>query len=239
MLFLFADKYHSAEKEKRIRYFLSSIPKGESLLDVGAGEMPYRKYCSHLRYVTQDFCKYDGVGDSQGVQTGTFDTSVIDIRSDITAIPLPDASQDNILCTEVLEHVLDPVHAIRELSRLLRPAGKLLITVPGTSLLHFSPYHYFTGFKYHFFDKILPEHGIEVQSIVRVGSIYTVAALYMWFIADKITRIIFPWSPGLFHRLFLILLSPIFAVLFSLNKIPACELASLEAGLLVIGWKKE
>jgi SAM-dependent methyltransferase len=173
------------------------------------------------------------------VQTGTFDISGIDIRSDITSIPLPEASIDNILCTEVLEHVLDPVLAIRALTRLLRSKGRLLITVPGTSLLHFSPYHYFTGFKYHFFDKILPEQGIEVKSIVRVGSIYTVAALYLWFIADKIAKVIFPWKHGLFHRFLLILLLPFFAVLFILNKIPACSLESLEAGLLVIGRKKE
>lgn len=239
MEFLFADKYHAAEKEKLIRNFLSSIPKGESLLDVGAGEMPYRKFCSHLKYTSQDFCKYDGAGDSKGLHTTTFDTSGIDIRCDIESIPLPNSSQDNILCTEVLEHVLHPDLAIHELARLLKPGGMLLITVPGTSLLHFSPYHYFTGFKQHFFQKILPEHGIGVKSIVHVGSIYTVAALYLWFIADKLAKAIFPWRPGLFNRIILLLFLPLFAVLFSLNKIRACQMVEIEAGLLVLGCKKE
>lgn len=237
MNFLFADRYHAAVKEKLIKEFLDSIPEGESLLDVGAGEMPYRKYCPHLRYISQDFCQYDGIGDNQGVQTGTFNTAMIDIRCDLTSIPLSDASQDNILCTEVLEHVADAVLAIRELSRLLRPGGRILITVPGTSLLHFSPYHYYTGFKYHFFDTILPAHNIEVGLTVRVGSIYTVSALYAWFIAEKLAQIIFPWRYRLLNKIILLLFSPLFAVLFALDKIHACEITSLEAGLLVEGRK--
>jgi len=33
---------------------LSKIPPGKKILDAGAGEMPFRQYCSHLRYTSQD-----------------------------------------------------------------------------------------------------------------------------------------------------------------------------------------
>ena len=39
---------------------LLNIPKGLSILDAGAGELPYKKYCNHLNYTSQDFGQYDG-----------------------------------------------------------------------------------------------------------------------------------------------------------------------------------
>ena len=43
----------------------------------------------------------------------------IDLFSDITAIPAPDASCEAILCSEVLKHVPEPNHAVDEFARLL------------------------------------------------------------------------------------------------------------------------
>ena len=45
-------------------------------------------------------------------------------------IPLPDGSADVVTCFTVLEHVPDEMAALREMHRILRPGGKLIITVP-------------------------------------------------------------------------------------------------------------
>src|SRR5580692_2586535 len=122
-----------------VRTELQSLPRGIRLLDAGAGEQQYKKFCQHLHYVSQDFGQYNGKGDQRGLQTGSWSYSGIDIVSDITDIPEPDASFDAILCTEVFEHIPDPLRALDEFRRILKPGGTLILTAPFASLVHFAP----------------------------------------------------------------------------------------------------
>jgi glycosyltransferase involved in cell wall biosynthesis/SAM-dependent methyltransferase len=50
--------------------------------------------------------------------------------ADLAHVPVPDASFDAVLCSEVIEHLADPLPAVRELRRVLRPGGRLAVTVP-------------------------------------------------------------------------------------------------------------
>jgi SAM-dependent methyltransferase len=125
------------------------------VLDVGAGTAPYRQLFEGHSYLTHDFCKYDGVKLGNTRSYGD-----IDIESDITNIPLDNASMDFILCTEVLEHVPNPIEALREICRLITPGGHLVITTPFTSGLHQTPFHYYAGFSPYWF-----QHYSEIFSL--------------------------------------------------------------------------
>ncbi len=52
------------------------------------------------------------------------------VGADITALPFADASFDAVIGSEVLEHVLDHQQAVAELVRVLKPGGRLAVSVP-------------------------------------------------------------------------------------------------------------
>lgn len=163
---------NESERESWVRIQLESLPEGWRLLDAGAGEQQYRVYCSHLNYVSQDFAAYDGKGDDKGLQMDSWDYKDLDIVSDIVDIPEPDASFDAVLCTEVLEHVPDPVRAVEELARLVRPGGLLILSAPFCSLTHFSPYHFCTGFNRYFYETHFSKNGLDVIEMSPNGGYF-------------------------------------------------------------------
>lgn len=52
------------------------------------------------------------------------------VLDDITASTLPSGCADLVLCSEVIEHIADSQAALREIHRLLRPGGVLVLTTP-------------------------------------------------------------------------------------------------------------
>lgn len=57
------------------------------------------------------------------------------IKGEVDKLDLPEASFDRILCTEVLEHCVDPEAILAAMARLLRPGGVAVITVPNDPLI--------------------------------------------------------------------------------------------------------
>jgi ubiquinone/menaquinone biosynthesis C-methylase UbiE len=159
-------------REAWVQEKLRQLGPGSRLLDAGAGEQRFRPSCAHLTYVAHDFAKYDGKGDSAGLQTKSWRQDNLDIVSDITSIPEPDGSFDAILCTEVLEHVPNPIAALTELARLLRPGGSLILTAPFCSLTHFAPYHFYSGFNRYFFSHHLEQLGFEIIEVKANGNFF-------------------------------------------------------------------
>lgn len=151
---------------------LQALPPGTKILDAGAGETKYRKFCGHLNYTSQDFGQYNGEGNGEGNQTNVWDNSKLDIVSDITKIPVQTASFDAVLCVEVLEHVPEPINALSELSRILKPGGKLILTLPFCSMTHFAPYFFYTGFSKYWVEKFLPEKGFKIDAIDYNGNYF-------------------------------------------------------------------
>ncbi len=110
----------------------AATPTGARVLDAGAGNAPYRPLFEHCDYVTHDW----SASPHESARRA-------DVLSDITSLPLADAELDLVLCTEVLEHVAEPAAALAELARVLRPGGRVVLTVPFVMELHEEPYDFY------------------------------------------------------------------------------------------------
>lgn len=55
--------------------------------------------------------------------------------ADATALPIPDAATDLTLAMHMLYHVPDPEHAVRELRRITRPGGRVIVSLNGKNHL--------------------------------------------------------------------------------------------------------
>ena len=66
----------------------------------------------------------------------------VDVVLDIRAIDLPDSSIGTLICTEVLEHVDRPFEAMKEIFRVLKDDGLLILTAPMNLEIHGSPFDY-------------------------------------------------------------------------------------------------
>jgi SAM-dependent methyltransferase len=105
---------------------------GTLVLDVGAGDAPYRELFTHARYVTSDW--------AQSLHPGA---RLADVVAPADALPLDDASFGLVLCTQVLEHVPEPSGVVDECFRVLEPGGRLALTVPLLWELHELPHDYY------------------------------------------------------------------------------------------------
>jgi len=174
---MFNENINELNRQRWLCEVLGSIPAGSRILDAGAGELQNRKYCGHLQYVSQDFCQYEGqtgCAPMEGLHSSSWDTSGIDLVSDITAIPAPDGSFDAVLCSEVLEHVPEPTLALDEFSRLLRVGGVLILTAPFASNVHMAPYHYCSGFSRYWYEHHLKRRGFELKELTANGDWFAV-----------------------------------------------------------------
>jgi SAM-dependent methyltransferase len=100
------------------------LPHDLHVLDYGCGGQPYRT-------LLPPECEYVGADIA-----GNSKAQIV-INADGT-LPIPDASYDLVLSTQVLEHVDDPAVYLAECRRILKPGGYLLLTTHG--LMFYHPY---------------------------------------------------------------------------------------------------
>jgi SAM-dependent methyltransferase len=113
--------------ERRRALLLGEARAGERVLDLGCGA---GRFVAALR---------DAGADAVGVEIA--EAALERARRNVPgadlrllepdgSVPLPHGSVDLVWCSEVLEHVADPAHLLLEARRVLKPSGRLLVTVP-------------------------------------------------------------------------------------------------------------
>ena len=161
-------------REEFVRDNLAKIKANENILDAGCGSQHYKKYCNHLNYKSQDFGLYSS-DEKKGFafETGEYEYGDLDYVGNVWEIEEKDEYFDNIICTEVFEHIPCPIETVKEFSRIIKSGGKLILTAPSNSLRHMDPYYFYAGFSDRWFKKILNDFDFEIMTIETVGDYYS------------------------------------------------------------------
>ncbi|WP_233501761.1 methyltransferase domain-containing protein [Acaryochloris thomasi] len=104
------------------------------LLDLGCGDVPL--YQMYKNLVTDNIC----IDWADSLHQKMYLDHAVNLNE---GIPLSDSRFDTVLMTDVLEHISNPQLVMREIARVLKPKGKLILTVPFFYWLHETPYDYF------------------------------------------------------------------------------------------------
>jgi SAM-dependent methyltransferase len=108
------------------------------LIDIGCGTKPYRKLLAP--YVVEHI----GVDHEETLH----DRSNVDLWGTAYNIPSDDEYFDSAICTAVLEHLEEPLDALRECLRVLKPGGYAIYSIPFIWHLHEEPRDFYRYSKY-------------------------------------------------------------------------------------------
>jgi SAM-dependent methyltransferase len=129
------------------------------LLDHGCGKVPL--YGMYRNLVTEVVC----IDWSASLHGTEHVDQIVDLNG---PLPFPAASFDTVLSNDVMEHIKEPEIAWSEMARVLRPNGKLIVTVPFLYGVHEAPhdYHRYTAFKLRAFCEV---NGLKVLELQPYG----------------------------------------------------------------------
>jgi methionine biosynthesis protein MetW len=121
--------------------YLNNITPGSKVLDVGCGD----GQTSGI-WLTDHGAIYTGVDISENAlrYARKFGLCCMQIE-DATRLPFLDNTFDAVISVEVLEHLLAPQLALEEISRVLVPGGKLIVTVPNVAFWRWRFDFFFLG----------------------------------------------------------------------------------------------
>jgi SAM-dependent methyltransferase len=130
---------------------------GGVVVDVGCGDSPFRRFFPHA----SSYLRIDLVSLDDDVICG-----------DIRSLPLADDIADTVLLSQVLADLPNPVQALKEVHRVLRPGGKVIVFESMAYPEHDMPDDYY---------RIMPaglawiamEAGLETDCIERLGGFFT------------------------------------------------------------------
>ncbi|NTV63839.1 MAG: methyltransferase domain-containing protein [Oscillochloris sp.] len=173
------DRFIGAPDPAQLRALLDLQP-GSRVLDAGGGT---GRVAAQLRPLVGDLVLLDqSLPMLQQARTKGLEP----LRGDVTQMPFPDASFERVVVVDALHHFMHPQEAIRDLWRVLKPGGRLVIEEPDIKLgtvklvalaewLAMMGSHFFTGEEIR---GMVRSHG-AISRIERDGN------FSVWVIGDK------------------------------------------------------
>lgn len=159
LLGVWTNPFYFTQKELHREMALMAPRITGQLLDVGCGGKPYQNLFVNVdRYVGLEF----DTPESRA-------TKHADVFYGGKQFPFDDDSYDAVVSNQVLEHVFNPDEFLDEIVRVLKPEGKLLLSVPFVWDEHLQPLDYarYSSFGLR---SLLERHGFAVLELHKMNA---------------------------------------------------------------------
>lgn len=153
---------------RRVRFMARRVPPGGRVLDIGCGRGTLL-----MRLATRGF-EVHGLEVSPAAVEGADPRAQIRIASDLAEAAYPGDYFDLIILWHVFEHLGDPSGTLREVHRILRPGGDVVIAVPnfaswqarwsGPAWFHLDPPRHLYHFPAAALQSLLTRSGFQCRS---------------------------------------------------------------------------
>jgi 2-polyprenyl-3-methyl-5-hydroxy-6-metoxy-1,4-benzoquinol methylase len=127
----FLIRHIERQRLERIRHMIAAHP-GEKILEVGCGG-------GHVLqlFPESDLTGTDVSGEMLHKARRNLDGYRVRLlKGELHELGLPEAGFDKVICTEVLEHVIEPDRILERIIHLVRPGGRVVITFPNDPLVN-------------------------------------------------------------------------------------------------------
>lgn len=146
----------------------ASVTPGAKVLDAGAGDCKYKALFSGADYTATDFLQVDK----------PYDLAALDFVGNLQQLAIVTESYDVVICSQVIEHLREPEQALRELHRVLKPAGRLWLSTPLFFEEHETPHDYFRYTQFGL-QHLLEKTGFQLERITWLEGYYGTIAYQM------------------------------------------------------------
>ena len=155
---------------------LNAVGLGEIVLDIGCyDKWPKTHLNSNSKYIGLDYLKT--AQDWYGTRP--------DVYADGSILPVRDEAIDIVLLFDVCEHVAQTDRLFREISRILKPGGRLLMQIPFLYPLHDEPRDYIRLTR-HGLAKLARDYKMDIEVLTAIGHPCETAALLSNLAISKI-----------------------------------------------------
>lgn len=144
-----------------------------NVLDVGCGQKRYQVLFEEANYIGIDIPDSNSEGNKA------------DIYADASSMPFADNSFDCVICTEVIEHVNSPDNVLKEIHRVIKNGGFLIISAPFIWPMHEEPrdFYRFSKFGLHY---LLEQNGLKIVEERKRGGF---ASVWVQMLGDYLDHI--------------------------------------------------
>jgi SAM-dependent methyltransferase len=194
-------------KEKELRKIGTSCHG--LVLDIGCADKIISNYLvSGQEYIGLDY--YKTAMNWYGSEPHVF--------GDAQVLPIADSVVDTVLLLDVLEHLPRPNDCMKEIFRVIKPGGRLIVQVPFVYPIHDKPLDYQRWTEYGL-QKLAEDHGYEIKEIIRFGNSFDTAALISCIAIAGMVLYSFPkkWFQFLLGTVLLVLVPVINIVSYALG----------------------